>query len=96
MYISQIAEVDPDWFFLMQEIEGGFEGVDEEEIEEACLDKLHRWRALQKLRDLRDELGEEQWHKLYETFASVRNCGYTDGQIMTARDAPLFIRLERK
>lgn len=68
--------------------------MDEEETEEACLDRLHKWRALQKLKDLRDQLGEDQWRELCETFASVRHCGYSDAEIDAARDAPLFIRLD--
>ena len=49
MYISQIAEVDDDWDLVGQaEDEDG--SYDEEYLEELCLNKFHKWRALQELK----------------------------------------------
>uniref|UniRef100_A0A7S2D2A8 Uncharacterized protein n=1 Tax=Octactis speculum TaxID=3111310 RepID=A0A7S2D2A8_9STRA len=93
MYIGELGNVDPDdW-----EYNGSLDAsgcVDEDKIEEWCLDKLHTWRALQKLREVKTRLGNDIWSELHEIFASVRNSGYTDTQIDAAAQTPLFVRLD--
>lgn len=87
MYIGLIGQVDETWEDLAEEAD-----IAEDVYEERCLDRFHKWRALRKLKELRDELGEEQWNQLQETFPTVRNCGYTEQEIESAGDLPLFTR----
>lgn len=58
MYMNSIGEVDEEWDFHEELVaaRGGDddsddsdEGYDEEDLEEMCLNKFHRWRTLQKL-----------------------------------------------
>lgn len=91
MYIGMIARVDEDWN-LEEEVAGEDGSVDMEQVEEKCLDKFHKWRALKQLSALRAELGPEKWNLLRETFPAVRNCGFTDQEIATAGEMPLFNR----
>jgi len=93
MYLSQILEVDDEWSDLIDEIEDEEGGYDEEELEELCLNKLHRWRTLQKLHSLRNSLGEAKWNELWYAFPSVRGCGFSDEEIANANsDVALFNR----
>ena len=87
MYIGLIGQVDETWEDLAEEAD-----IAEDEFEERCLDRFHKWRALRKLKELRNELGEENWNQLRETFPTVRNCGYTEQEIESAGDLPLFTR----
>jgi hypothetical protein len=48
MYISMIAEVDDSWNFE-EELDDEDADYDEEDLEQLCLNKFHRFRTLQKL-----------------------------------------------
>lgn len=48
MYISMIAEVDGEWDFE-EELDDSDADYDEQDLEELCLNKFHRYRTLQKL-----------------------------------------------
>jgi hypothetical protein len=47
MYLSSISDIDEEWEFDDEDMDEDF---DEEDLEELCLDKFHKWRALQKLK----------------------------------------------
>ena len=94
MYMNQICDIDQDWGEIETQVareDGTFE-----DLEEKCLDKFHKWRALRELNALRNEFGEEKWNNLKETFPSVRNCRFTQEDIEGAGDLPLFIRRNRR
>lgn len=53
MYINKIAEIDEDWVLSEDTIDSDGEyddELDEEDFENLCLDKFHKWQALQKLK----------------------------------------------
>jgi len=94
MYLSHIAGVDQEWHELIGDAEDEDGEVDVEKLEELCLDKLHRWRTLQKLHTLRSEMGEDKWRLLWDTFPSVQACGFTDDEIRNmSSDVALSNRL---
>ncbi|CAB9507992.1 expressed unknown protein [Seminavis robusta] len=94
MYMNLIAKVDDDWDFTPDSDDDDEEEYDEEDIEEMCNDKFHRWRTLQKLHTLREELGEEKWRELHGHFTSVRHCDFDEQEIRNAANVPIFNRPE--
>ncbi|CAM9984107.1 unnamed protein product, partial [Heterosigma akashiwo] len=63
MYLVDIHQID-DWW---------------PENDEACLNLFHKQRAVRSLRKFKDEVGDEQFLKLWhaETMGAVRGCGHT-------------------
>ena len=73
MYLNQLEQVDEAWGLEDDEADE----ADEEVFEEFCVSKLHRWRTLRLLKQVKDAMDESKWSELKKTFASVRNCGFS-------------------
>ena len=73
MYLNQLQDVDEAW--CLEDDEADEE--DEEKFEEFCVSKLHRWRTLQLLKKVKDDMGAEKWADLKDTFPTVRHSGFT-------------------
>lgn len=80
MYLNLLQNVDEGWGNLKgedgDEDDADKDDEDEEVFEEYCVSKLHQWRTLRLLKELKDKIGETKWSELKEAFHSVRHCGF--------------------
>ena len=72
MYLSEINEVDDSW--------PSIDELEDEAIEDVCLDHFHRLLLLRELKAAKDTCGPV-WQRLRETFGTLANCGFTDAEI---------------
>mmetsp|Transcript_94771 Transcript_94771/g.138384 ORF Transcript_94771/g.138384 Transcript_94771/m.138384 type:complete len:362 (+) Transcript_94771:173-1258(+) len=89
MYLNLLQIVDEAWGNPTGEDDedDAEDGEDEEVFEEYCVSKLHHWRTLRLLKELKNKLGAPKWTELKDAFESVRNCGFRDHEIDSAGGA---------
>lgn len=81
MYLTQILEVDLSW--LGEDWENRIHADEDFEDDEKCLDYFHRFRTIQKLQEVMNEVGQGDFQAAFENFESINNAGYSLEEIIT-------------
>lgn len=67
MYLTEIGQIDDRW-----------DSVDDGK----CVDLLSRLRTLSLLRQAYNMIGEDGFRMLSDKYDSIKNCGYTEDEIL--------------
>jgi len=78
MFLNILQSVDEAWGNPIGEDDenDAEDDQDEEVFGEYCVSKLHHWRTLRLLKELKNKLGTPKWTELKDAFESARNCGF--------------------
>ena len=64
------------------------------EDDEKCLDYFHRFRTIKLLQDVLENIGKRAFISAFIGFGSIKNCGYTYGDVVSTCTDQLIDRRE--
>ncbi|CAB9517040.1 expressed unknown protein [Seminavis robusta] len=89
MYLTQILEVDLSWLGVDWENNASDGDFEDDNI---CLDHFHRFRTIQQLQEVMDEVGEHDFTAVFEHFPSIKASGYNVDVVKNTKTDKLIDR----